>query len=353
MEAAQRFADLGDFRLRSGAVLHNFRLGYRTLGKLNPERSNAVLWPTWLGGRTQDILPFIGPGKVVDSGKYFVILVDAIGNGVTSSPSNSASQPLLNFPEFSIRDMVESEHRLLTETLHLAHVRAVMGISMGGMQTFAWAVSYPDFMDAAISIAGSPQSTSYDKLLWAAEIGALELDPGWNHGHPTGSVGGGLTLAAEIHSMNLTSPAYRASETRSTDFEGLEAEIRNNAGTQPGSAGDEIRQRQAILNLDLPRETGLSFEQTARRIRARMLVIFSPQDHMVNPAPAAAFAVLLGAPVVQLDSPCGHLSFRCVNFGPVVGQFLADPASVRSMTLHDPKTYQPAFSNRGSVPAGR
>src|SRR6266702_8911695 len=87
-EGAQQFAELGDFRLEDGSVIHDFRLGYRTLGKLNAERSNAVLWPTWLGGKSEDLLQFVGPENVVDSSRYFVILVDAIGNGVSSSPSN-------------------------------------------------------------------------------------------------------------------------------------------------------------------------------------------------------------------------------------------------------------------------
>lgn len=71
----------------------------------------------------------------MDSTRYFVILVDAIGDGVSSSPSNSTKQPLLKFPEFRIHDMVESEHRLAAELLHLSHLLAVMGLSMGGMQT--------------------------------------------------------------------------------------------------------------------------------------------------------------------------------------------------------------------------
>ena len=74
----------------------------------------------------------------MDSTRYFVILVDAIGDGVSSSPSNSKAQPLMKFPDITIRDMVESEHRLATEVLHLTHLRAVMGLSMGGMQTFEW-----------------------------------------------------------------------------------------------------------------------------------------------------------------------------------------------------------------------
>src|SRR5258708_3204598 len=142
-DGAQKFAALGEFKLQSGEVIHDFRLGYRTLGKLNADKSNAILWPTWLGSKTEDLLEYCGPGRVLDTGRYFVILVDSIGNGVTSSPSNSGSQPGLKFPRFAIRDMAEADRRLATEVLGIPHLRAVMGVSMCGMQVFELAVCPP------------------------------------------------------------------------------------------------------------------------------------------------------------------------------------------------------------------
>lgn len=330
---AQLFATLGEFKLQSGVVLHDFHIGYRTLGKLNAGKTNAVLWPTWLGGKSEDLLEFIGPGKVVDSGKYFVILVDAIGDGFSTSPSNSSSQPRLKFPQFTIRDMVESEHRLATEVLKLTHLHAVMGLSMGGMQTFEWAVTYPDFMDVTIPMEGSPQSTSYDKLLWTSEIDAIELDPAWNNGNPTGPLTRGIALEEEIDSMNVTSPAYRVTHTKTESFESFVEKMRKDSRSDGGAASDQIRQREAIMALDIPRELGVSLEQAAQRVHSRMLVIVSAEDHMVNPAPAVEFAKTIGAPVVTLDSPCGHLSLSCISVGPVVAQFLANPHSVQSQTL--------------------
>src|SRR5258708_12444372 len=104
-EGAQQFAELGEMKLQGGVAIQDFRLGYRTLGNLNTQKSNAILWPTWLGGKSQDLLPFIGPGKVIDTSNYFVVLVDAIGNGVSSAPSNSKKHPLMKFPVFTIRPM--------------------------------------------------------------------------------------------------------------------------------------------------------------------------------------------------------------------------------------------------------
>jgi len=334
-EGRQEFAELGDFQLRSGDVIRDFRLAYRTLGKLNPEKSNAILWPTWLGGTSEELLQFIGPGNVVDSGKYFVILVDAIGNGVSSSSSNSNIQPLGKFPRFTIRDMVEAEHHLVTEVFHLAHLHAVMGISMGGMQTFEWAVAYPDFMDEVIPMMGSPQSTAYDKLLWTAQIDAIELDPAWNHGKPTGSLSRGIALSREIGSMNGTSPGYRVAHTSAEGFEAFLAELRKNAKATGGTAWDQIRQREAIISHDIPRELGLTMEQAARMVQAKLLVIIASEDHTVNPQPAKQFGEAIGAAVITVNSPCGHLSLACVSAGPVVARFLADPSSAHSETLSE------------------
>lgn len=94
------------------------------------------------------------------------------------------------------------------------------------------------------------------------------------------------------------------------------------------------------MALDIPHEFGVPLEQAAKRVRSKMLVIVSPNDHMVNPSPALEFARAIGAPVVSLDSPCGHISLTCILVGPTVAQFLADPTSVRSETLKDPSGSQ-------------
>jgi len=272
---------------------------------------------------------------VVDTTKYFVILVDSIGDSVSSSPSNSRLQPRMRFPEFTIRDMVESEHRLVIETLHLSHLHAVVGYSMGGMQAFEWATAYPDFIDEAIALSGSPQSTSYDKLLWTAEIGALELDPNWKNGNGRGPMTRGFAVYSEIDSMNVTSPPYRVAHTSPRDFgEFLEKTHKEYLG-DAAAACDAIRQRQAIMSLDIPGEYGETLEQTAKRVHAKLLVMVSPEDHMVNPEPAVDFANAIGAPVVLLESNCGHSSLDCIAVGPTVAEFLADPASVQATTLRE------------------
>lgn len=335
-EGAEQFADFGDFALKSGEVIHDFRLGYRTLGALNADKSNAILFPTWLGGTTSDLLQYPKPGSWLDTNKYFVVLIDAIGNGVSTSPSNSRQQPLMAFPEFSIRDMVESEHKLATDVLHLTHVHAVMGMSMGGMQTFEWAVTYPTFMDEVIPIVGSPQSTSYDKLLWTAQIEVLELDPNWNGGKPTGPMTHAFQAEEAIGDMNVTSPEDHVRKTPPQDFAKLLAHIDQEVSNRSGAvAADHIRQRQGIISMDIPGEFGETMQQAAGRVRAKMVFVASPDDHMVNYTPGLEFAKDMGATVILLDSPCGHLSANCISVGPIVAQFLADPNSVQGQTLKE------------------
>src|SRR5207253_2336192 len=108
------------------------------------------------------------------------------------------------FPRFTVRDMVTSQHELLTKVLRLTHVRAVTGGSMGGMQTFQWVVSYPDFMDKAIPITGTPRQTAYDTVLWNSEVTALQQDPGWQNGEYTTEPA--LRVVRDIHWLHLTTP---------------------------------------------------------------------------------------------------------------------------------------------------
>lgn len=305
-----KFASLGDFRLENGQVIEHLKLGYRTLGKLNPQKSNAILFPTWFAGTTKDQLQYVGPGTLADPSKYYVILVDALGNGVSSSPSNSTLQPHMSFPEFTIRDMVNSQHALLTRVLGISHLHAVIGISMGGMQTFEWMVAYPRFMDEAIPIVGSPRLTSYDLLLWTAELHAIECDPKWDHGNYASPPIAGMATVADIHSMNLTTPEYRVTHTTRAEFPKFLKDTQKMMTAQ-FDANDWIRQVQAMIADNVAKPYGGSMSKAAAAVRARVLIIPSLHDHMVNPQPALSFAKLLHAQTFLLTSDCGHLSFGC------------------------------------------
>src|ERR1700755_2823880 len=128
----------GDLKLESGEAIKDFSISYVTHGTLNARKSNAILMVTAISGNHHRLDFMIGPGKALDPAKYFVICTDAIGNGLTTSPRPSQAQPRMAFPKFTIRDMVQSQHRLLKEKFGIDHVVAVIGPSMGGMQALQW-----------------------------------------------------------------------------------------------------------------------------------------------------------------------------------------------------------------------
>jgi homoserine O-acetyltransferase len=303
----QQFANLGDFKLQNGGVIRNCRIGYRTFGTLNSDKSNVIVFPTWAGGTTEQLKSNFGPGRLIDSTTYYVVAIDALSNGVSSSPSNSRLQPRMRFPEFTLRDTVATQHELLTRVLNIHHVKAVVGISMGGMQTFQWLVSYPEFMDKAIPIVGSPRLAPYDLMLWQAQIDALMEDRDWKGGNY--SVNPARALDFAFGELLLTSPAdYNRRKTREQVFADLE-KARNDA--HRFDANDKIRQAQAMMKLDISRDFGGSLERAAKSVRAKVFVIVAKYDHVVTPGPATDFATLLGAKLLTLDSDCGHLSTTC------------------------------------------
>ena len=275
--SSQQFAELGSLRLENGDTLLDCRVGYRTFGRLDASGGNGVLVTTWFQGTSGELSQQIGPGKLVDSSKFYVIAVDALGNGVSSSPSNSLRQSGQAFPRFSMRDMVESQHRLVTEHLHVKHLKAVVGTSMGGMQAFQWATDYPAFMDKAIAIAGSPRSQSDDRARWKAAIEIVQMTPRWRR-----------TMQALARLAPLEAAfAFRVDPV------------------------DYVRQAEAIIALDVSASFGGSLERAASGVRASMLVASSLTDEVVNPEPARQFARLARGQVLELDGACGHRAPTC------------------------------------------
>ena len=296
----QQFATLGDFKLQNGGVIRNCRIGYRTFGTLNSDKSNVIVFPTWAGGTTEQLASNFGPGRLIDSTTYYVVAIDALSNGVSSSPSNSRLQPRMRFPKFSLRDTVATQYALLTRVLNIHRVKAVVGISMGGMQTFQWMVSYPDFMEKAIPIVGSPRLAPYDLMLWQAQIDALMRDRDWKGGNYSTNPARALDFA--FGELLLTTPAdYNRRKKREDVFADLE-KARNDA--HRFDANDKIRQVQAMMRLDISRDA-------AKTVKAKVLVVVAKHDHVVTPGPATEFAKLLGAKLLTLDSDCGHLATSC------------------------------------------
>lgn len=304
-DGKQKFADLGDFKLQSGKVIRGCRIGYRTFGNLNADKSNVIVVLPWFAGTSEQLAGSIGADKRIDSSKYFVVAIDPLGNGVSSSPSNSKMEPRMKFPKFTMEDIVRSQYEVLVRSLKITHVKAVTGESMGGMQTFQWMVSYPDFMDKAIPVVGSPRLTPYDLLHWQMENEIIMSDPRWKGGEYTQDPG--HPLRDELGALLLTSPEhYNKEMDRNKVLESI-TKSRTLAGPD---ANDHIRQAEAVMDLDLSVQFG-SMKLAASAVHAKVLVISSARDLVVNPMPALDFAKLLHAEVLLLDNECGHWAAVC------------------------------------------
>ena len=330
--AKQLHADLGTCVLESGETIKNCTIGYQTFGTPNADGSNLVLWPTWFTGRTAslvDLVPKGGDnnGVFIDTEKYFVVLVDSLGDGISSSPSNSApGQERLQFPIFNIRDMVNTQYKLVTGgyidglNQNITRIKAVAGISMGGMQAIQWSVSYPNFMDKIVAIVGSPKLTSQDMLLWTADLRALQNDPEFKGGNYVGQPVFRTTY--DILNLVLTTPK---NQVETVTPEGFQAWLK---GAEDGTAtafdgNDWHRQLEAMMAHDVSATPDVgSIDAAAQRVKAKSLYMVSTQDHVVNPIPTRDFAdrinkITAGTVTVnESNSQCGHIAAQSKNLGP-------------------------------------
>lgn len=179
-----------NFEFEKGGVLPKLNLHYRTIGK--PKRgedgkvNNAVLIMHGTTGSGKGFLSdrfagnLFGPDQLLDASKYFIILTDGIGHGKSSKPSDGL---LMDFPKYTYNDMVLAQYRLLTEHLKVDHLRLVMGTSMGGMHSWVWGYTYPDFMDALMPLASAPvEIAGRNRMLRTMIINSVKNDPEWKGG---------------------------------------------------------------------------------------------------------------------------------------------------------------------------
>jgi homoserine O-acetyltransferase len=163
---------------------------------------NAVLIMHGTGGTGAQFLSpqfanvLFSSGGLLDGKKYFIILPDAIGHGGSSKPSNGLHT---KFPHYTYDDMVLAQYRLITEKLGINHLRLVMGTSMGGMHTWVWGETYPDFMDALMPLASAPvEIAGRNRIMRKMIMDAIRNDPAWNNGEYKSEPVQGLTAAENI-----------------------------------------------------------------------------------------------------------------------------------------------------------
>jgi len=284
-QAPHQLYSEGDFKLESGEVIKDFSISYVTHGTLNANKSNAILMVTAISGNHHRLDFMIGPGKALDPDKYFIICTDAIGNGLTTSPSNSKAQPRMAFPKFAIRDMVESQYRLLKEKLGIDHVVAVVGPSMGGMQTLQWGVSHPDFMDALVAMVPLTRTPGWTVAVLEASRKAIMEDPAWKDGNYDAPPEKGVRLWRDI--LNLL--AARTPDMYSAQFKnGMDAlpwmEAQETAAMKAFDANDWIYQTWAYERHDVGTTPGFDGDtaKALASIKAKTLILTGTKD-LLNP----------------------------------------------------------------------
>jgi homoserine O-acetyltransferase len=284
-QAPHQLYNEGDLKLESGEVIKDFSISYVTHGTLNANKSNAILMVTAISGNHHRLDFMIGPGKALDPDKYFIICTDAIGNGLTTSPSNSKAQPRMAFPKFVIRDMVESQYRLLKEKLGIDHVVAVIGPSMGGMQTLQWGVSHPDFMDALVAMVPLTRTPGWTVAVLEASRKAIMEDPAWKDGNYDAPPEKGVRLWRDI--LNLL--AARTPDMYSAQFKnGMDAlpwmEAQETAAMKAFDANDWIYQTWAYERHDVGTTPGFNGDtaKALASIKAKTLILTGTKD-LLNP----------------------------------------------------------------------
>ncbi|MBL7969623.1 MAG: alpha/beta fold hydrolase [Prolixibacteraceae bacterium] len=289
---------IGDLKTVGGETIKQCVVGYRLIGHFNPDKSNTIIWPTWYTGTSENVSKIIP--SVIDTSRFAVIVVDALGNGVSSSPSNSA-----NFPAITIRDMVNSQHELLVNYFKINHVYAVGGISMGGMQTLEWLVTFPDFMDRAISIVGTPKQSFHDQLLWNTELELIRQAE--QKGDKT-EIEQVRKRIADIQLLELYTPDFFLKKYKADDLKPVlshlyEAEVFNISNLRS--------QLEAMIGQDIYLSSGKTPELIGEQIKAKVLFIVAINDHMVNPESAINLARNLGCKLELVDNECGHNLLDC------------------------------------------
>ncbi len=301
---------LHDFHFKSGEVLPELRLHYRTLGQ--PARdaqgrvNNAVLILHGTGGSGRQFLApqfagvLFGPGQLLDANRYFIILPDGIGHGNSTKPSDGL---LARFPQYDYDDMVAAHYRLVTEGLGVNHLRLVMGTSMGCMHSWVWAETFPDFMDALMPLACLPVQIAGRNRLWRKMVmDAIRKDPEWKGGEYINEPLGGLRAALDMLLIAGSAPLqmqkslptrdaadkylddYFAARLPSLDADDLLYQVNASRNYDPSPQLEKIKARVMYINsaddFINPPELGIAEREIKRVKNGRFVLIpISDQTH--------------------------------------------------------------------------
>ncbi|MBR3121156.1 MAG: alpha/beta fold hydrolase [Oceanobacillus sp.] len=216
--------DLGDVTLQSGATLPNAFLAYKTYGKLNEKKDNVIIYPTAFGDQHVQNEWLIGNGMALDPQKYFIIVPNLLGNGLSSSPSNTPSPfDKANFPQVTIYDNVKFQYRLVTEKFGIQKIALVVGWSMGGIQSFQWGASYPDMVERIAPFCGGAKTWPQAYVVLDGMKAALMAAVGFDSSKLNQLTSADMRTVGRVYAgWGLSQAYYREELYRDMGFDSLE-----------------------------------------------------------------------------------------------------------------------------------
>jgi homoserine O-acetyltransferase/O-succinyltransferase len=307
--------DLGPFALDSGFTLPAAKLAYRTFGQLNAARDNAVLFPHMYSGTSASLRGHVGDGHALDPSQYFIIMPDQLGNGLSSSPSNTpAPFDRGHFPSVSFGDDVRAQHRLITEHFGITALHAVVGWSMGGQQVYEWAVRYPELVRRAAVFAATAKTSAHNKLFVDLHTELLRSDPALAGGFYADSddVRVGLARHAMVFALTSTSSRFFRDELwRGMGFASVDDYTQGFVrGYYQGMDPNNLLCQAAKWRAgDVSLHTGGDMAAALGRITAKFFVVaftddlFAPEEDL-----RADVAGIADATFRVIDSPMGHFA---------------------------------------------
>lgn len=282
--------NIGDHELEEGGVIKNCHLAHAAFGKLNANKDNAILMTTWYSG-TSKIMEqvYVGEGRALDPNKYFIVIINQIGNGLSTSPHNTPAPYGMNkFPHVRIGDDVRAQHKLLTQKYGIKTLELVTGGSMGAQQTWEWAVKFPDMVKRAAPIAGTAKNTPHDFLYTETLNYAIMSDPAWNNGSYTDphAVKAGLRHHADLWSvMGYSTEMFKREMWRDLGFSSME-DFRvgfTQGYFLPMDPNDLLCMAWKWQRGDVSRNTGGDLKAALGRIKAKVFVMPIDEDMFFPP----------------------------------------------------------------------
>jgi homoserine O-acetyltransferase/O-succinyltransferase len=287
--------ELGDLPLELGGTLCTARLAYRVHGTLSPARDNAVLFPHMYSGTPSSLDTWIGADRALDPGRWFVVCPGQLGNGLSSSPSNTEGP----FPALSIGDDVSAQYRLVSEHLEIERLELVLGFSMGAQQAYEWAVRFPALVRRLAVFAGLARTTPANELLVSAAAEALRT--------------GGLGQHARFWAAtSLSAELFRREAWRDVGFESVEDLVRRlfEEDFARFDPADLLCQLEKWGRADVSRNAGGDLAAALGRISARTLVVPFSHDALFPVADCEAEQRLIRDSVLRVvESVWGHYAW--------------------------------------------